>query len=290
MPVGFPLHSFFGAVSIAFGACIGSFLNVCVYRIPRDISLAAPRSFCPACKSKIPWYWNIPLVSFVVLGGHCRYCGARISARYFVVEALTALLFWLVYLKFLPLVPPASEPALGLEPARDFLLLPVYWLVVSGLIAGTFIDFEHLIIPDRITLGGIIAGLVLSTAVPSLHNTGHRFYALYLSAVGAGVGWGLLWLVAVFGRLAFKKEAMGFGDVKLLGAIGAFLGWRAVLFTVMLSSLAGSVVGMVLVALRAKRMQSRMPYGPYLALAAIVWVLWGPFLWDAWLAFLGGAI
>jgi len=269
-------HFFFSALVFVFGACVGSFLNVCIYRIPRELSVVAPRSFCPNCRRQIPWYLNIPLFSYTTLGGKCRFCGNRIAARYVLVELLVAVLFLLVWLKFDLLT---GTTALGLVPLRGGAVIPVYWLVVSGLVLGTFVDFEHLIIPDRVTLGGIAAGLVLSAILPELHGAPDVLTSLLRSAVGLAAGWGALWVVGAVGKLIFKKDAMGFGDVKLLGAIGAFFGWRAVLFNILVSSLLGSLVGLVLVVAGRKGLQSRIPYGPYIALAALVWMLWGERLW-----------
>jgi len=201
------------------------------------------------------------------------------------VELLVAVLFFLVWLKFDHL---AGPPLLGLVPVTDWRLVPIYWLVVVGLTLGTFVDFERLIIPDRVTLGGIAAGLALSFLVPSLHGQESALAGLKASATGAAAGWGSLWAIAVLGKFIFRKDAMGFGDVKLLGAIGAFLGWQAVIFTVALSSLVGSLVGIALVALRKREMQSRIPYGPYLALAALLWILWGSGWWEAYLNFTFG--
>lgn len=281
---------FFGLVSFLFGSCIGSYLNVCIYRIPREMSTNNPRrSFCPSCSRQIPWYLNIPLFSWLILGGKCRYCKERISFRYFVVELLTAVLFLLVFMK---LDVFAGSNPLRIVTVSDGMLVPVYWLMVSGLILGTFVDFEHMIIPDRVTLGGIAAGLVLSTIVPSMHLTPEMLTekwipdagrSLLRSATGAAVGWLLLWSVGVLGTKVFKKEAMGFGDVKLIGAIGAFLGWKAVLFNVMVSSFAGALVGVTLIALGKREMGGRIPYGPYIALAAVLWILWGPAWIDSYI-------
>lgn len=252
-----------------FGACIGSFLNVCIHRIPREESVVHPRSHCPHCGYMIPWYHNIPLVSWVALRAKCAQCRAPISARYFLVELLTAFLFLLVWNRF-----GAS------------VLTPVYWLAVSGLILGTFVDFEHLIIPDRVTLGGMIIGVALSVCFPVLHGLGNRYQSLTASVLGLVVGSGLLLAVAWLGRWVFKKDAMGMGDVKLLGAMGAFLGWKAVIFIIMLSSVAGSLVGGVMVLMRRKEWQSQIPYGPYLALAALLWILGGSAWMDAYVAWL----
>lgn len=253
-----PLVVYLSVLVFCFGACVGSFLNVCIYRIPRDESVVRPRSHCPHCGRLVAWYDNIPLLSFFALGGRCRHCGASISPRYLLVEFSTAVVFLLIWMEY------------GLN-----LRTPVYGLVAAGLILGTFVDFEHMIIPDRVTIGGMITGPVCSLLVPRLHGTLSRVDALVESLMGLAVGFGSLWLVGRLGKMAFKRDAMGFGDVKLLGAIGAYVGWQGVLFSIMLSSLIGSIVGVTLILLNKKQWQSRIPYGPYLAAAALVWILWG---------------
>ncbi len=253
-----------------FGACTGSFLNVCIYRIPRGESVVHPRSHCPHCGKMIVWHDNIPLFSFLILGARCRHCRGPIAPRYFLVELLTAILFTLVWFRY------------GVD-ART----PIYWFVLSGLVMGTFVDFEHMIIPDRVTLGGILFGFIGSALVPALHGVTGVRTSLEEALIGCGVGVGLLWGVAIGGKLAFRKDAMGFGDVKLMGAIGAFFGWQAVIFTVFLSSLLGSLVGIGLIAAGKKEWQSRIPYGPYIALSAIVWMLYGQFwleLYRRWIS------
>lgn len=274
--------AYFTVLVFLFGSCVGSFLNVCIYRIPQELSVVTPRSHCPSCGQLIAWYDNIPLLSFALLAGRCRHCRNRISPRYVLVESLTAVLFLLVWLK-LALAP---EHVFGLTPIATATLLPVYWLFIAGLILGTFVDIEHMIIPDRVSIGGIVAGVVLSPLVPAMHGATGRWNSLLMSLDGAALGFALLWTIAGVGRLIFKRDAMGFGDVKLIGAIGAFLGWRAVLFTLMVSSLVGSVIGVVFVIAGRKQMQSRIPYGPYLALAAVLWVLWGSGWWDAYVNWL----
>lgn len=250
-------------LAFLFGACVGSFLNVCIYRIPEERSVVTPRSHCPECGHMIAWYDNLPMLSYVLLKARCRGCKTRISPRYFSVELLTAVLFLLVWLQY------------GFD-----LRTPVYWLAVSGLILGSFVDIDHMILPDRVTIGGMIAGVILSLVVPSLHGEATMPAGLVASLKGLGLGYGLLWVVARVGRIAFKQDAMGLGDVKLMGAIGALLGWQAVLFTVLVSSLLGSVVGLALVLIGGREWQSRIPYGPYIALAAIIWILYGHTWWD----------
>lgn len=249
------------------GLCIGSFLNVCIWRIPRDESIVWPGSHCPACNHAIAAWDNIPLLSWLILNGKCRHCKAPISPRYFLVELLTGALFtvlWLVH--------------------GWTLQTPVYFLFAGALILGTFVDFDHLILPDRVTLGGMAAGLVLSVAFPALQGQTERLPALLHSLSGLALGYGLLWLVATLGRAALKREAMGMGDVKLLGAIGACLGWPAVLFTIFVSSLSGTVLGLALIAAGKKELQSKIPYGPHIALAAVLWMLCGPACIDLYLS------
>jgi len=270
-------HPLLTVFVVLFGLCMGSFLNVCIYRIPVGLSVVKPRSRCPGCAKDIAWHDNIPVLSYLALRARCRCCGMRIAVRYPLVELLTACFFVLVWLKY---APGPGVRALGLVPMMHVSLLPVYWLMVFGLILGTFVDFDHMIIPDRVSLGGIVAGVLLSIAVPAMHGQSHWLPSLKAAAIGAGVGWCTLWLIGVAGKLALRKDAMGFGDVKLMGAIGAFLGWQGVLFTLVASSFAGALVGVGLVVSGHKDMQSRIPYGPYLALAAVLWMLWGP----AWLA------
>lgn len=279
----FPWFAFFSIMAFTWGACVGSFLNVCIYRIPLDLSVIRPRSHCPQCKQPIPWYLNIPLVSWLALRGRCAGCATPISPRYFGVELLTAALFLLAWLKFD--FAPGPRP-LGLIPIEDWRLVPVYWLLFSGLILGTFVDLEHMILPDRVTIGGIVAGLALSPLVPSMHGTDSRLDALIASGIGAAVGFGTLYAVRVLGRLLFRKEAMGFGDVKWLGAFGAFLGWKGALVSIVLSSFAGSVIGIALVLSGRKALQSKIPFGPYLALAAVLWVLWAQGWWQAYVRLL----
>ena len=263
-PEAFPVLTIF--IFLA-GLCIGSFLNVCIWRIPRDESIVWPGSHCPACNHAIAPWDNLPLLSWILLGGKCRHCRAPISPRYFVVELLTGALFaglWLVH--------------------GWTLQTPVYLFFTAALVLGTFVDFDHLILPDRVTIGGMVAGPILSFAFPPLQGQTERLPALVLSLIGLAVGYGLLWFVAAIGHAILKREAMGMGDVKLLGAIGACLGWPAVLFTIFVSSFSGTLLGFALIALGKKELQSKIPYGPHIALAAVLWMFCGPACIDLYLA------
>jgi len=256
-----PLEAYWVLSAFVFlaGLCIGSFLNVCIWRIPRDESIVFPGSHCPACGHAIAPWDNLPLLSWLILNGRCRHCRGPISPRYFLVELLTGALFtalWLVH---------------GVS-----VLTPVYLLFAAALVMATFIDLDHLILPDRVTLGGMILGPVLSFALPALQGQTQRLPALVHSLIGLALGYGLLWLVATLGRLILKRDAMGMGDLKLLGAIGACLGGQAVLFTIFVSSLTGTLLGLGLIAAGKKELQSKIPYGPHLALAAVLWMLCGP--------------
>jgi leader peptidase (prepilin peptidase) / N-methyltransferase len=348
------LQLYLDFVVFAFGAVIGSFLNVCVHRMPRNESIVSPPSHCPHCNHRIRWIDNIPLVSYLLLGGKCRNCGAKISPRYFLVELLTAMLFLLMWLR----LTQWGQPLQGIA----FLKGPVYWMIIAGLIVATFIDFEHLIIPNEITIGGAVVGFICSVLIPPLQHTESHAVATLRSLLGILAGGLVLFAIAEFGKLLFgrlrvplppgatitisdaklkfpneeidwpdlffrasdkvrfqaatikfadkefhnaaviiredsiavngskylladigpieattneivlPREAMGFGDVKLLAAIGAFLGWQATVFSIFLSSFVGSFVGLTLIALGRKNLQGRIPYGPYIALGALVWL------------------
>lgn len=340
-----PFH-FWSVVFFVFGSMVGSFLNVCIYRMPLGLSVVAPPSHCPHCKYSIPWFLNMPLVTWLVLRGQCKNCRAPISPRYFLVELLTGILFlgcWLAY---------------GHESAR---LAVIYCLLVAGLIVATFIDFEHYIIPDEITIGGTVVGLLLSFH-PLLHQQATALAGFGQGLIGAAVGWGLIYAVVRLGKVMFgrqrmelpvdtriifseaavhlpdkdipyeelfyrqsdeivmqartlelidrcyrdvtvrlspkrlrvgdeefdpetvhqmeavsaeivlPREAMGFGDVKFMAAIGAFLGWQATLFVLVVSSFLGSIVGIIGIVTKGRERFARIPYGPYLAAAAAIWI------------------
>ncbi len=332
------------------GCIVGSFLNVCIYRMPLALSVVSPPSHCPHCRYGIPFYLNIPLVTWLALRGRCNTCGAPISPRYFIVELLTGLAFLSCWLAIGPGSPWVAA---------------IYCLFLSGLIVATFIDFEHFIIPDEITFGGIILGPLISILLPVLHGTTSRLSAFGLSVLEIAVGAGVVYAILRLGKLLFgqqtiklppeskvvftdtalllpdreipyeelfyrktdtiilhartlelvdrgyrdvqvklspsglwigeeeldpekiayleaecaeivlPREAMGLGDVKFMGAIGAFIGWQGALFSLMFSSLIGAAVGIILIILRKREWSSRMPYGPYIALAAAIWIFWG---------------
>ena len=259
------------AFSFAIGACIASFLNVVIWRLPRGESLVSPPSHCPKCGSPIRWWQNIPIVSWLALRGRCAKCRASISPRYIAVETLGGLLFLAALWRF-------------------GLLAPFAWVWISLMIAGSFIDFDHQLLPDFATVGGMVYGVALSVVstlvapgAPALHSPPFQAlqpfgFAPFNSLSGMAFGLGLMWLVRFLGTKAFRREAMGMGDVLLMGAVGALFGPAAVLFTLVLSSLFGSIVGIALVAASKARLGSfaEIPYGPYICLGCLAWMFFGP--------------
>lgn len=237
-----------------FGLVVGSFLNVCIYRMPRDQSIIKPRSHCPKCRKLVAWYDNIPLLSYLLLGGECRYCKEKISLQYFIVELLTGIMFLSFYNSF------------GFS-----VISLIYAIFVCGLIVATFVDFNFRIIPDEIDIGGIVLGLTFSFIYPALQNTGNHLLGLFRSFLGVIIGGGIIWITGVIGDFIFKKETMGGGDVKLLAMIGAFLGWQIAIMTFFIAPLFGAIIG-IIIKLRTKN--SLIAYGPYLSLASIVALFW----------------
>jgi len=238
-----------------FGLIIGSFLNVCIYRIPRNESLVFPGSHCVLCKKSIKWYDNIPLLSYVLLRGKCRFCKASISPRYFFVELISAVCFLILFANF-----------------QFSYMFWIYSLLAFSLIVVTFIDLEFQIIPDRISLVGIFIGIILSVVFPSLMNALTWKKALLNSIIGALAGGGLIYLTGVLGQLAFKKESMGGGDVKLMAMIGAFLGWKLVILIFFLAPFFGAPIGIYV---KLVKKEDIIPYGPYISLASFVAMVWG---------------
>jgi leader peptidase (prepilin peptidase)/N-methyltransferase len=237
------------------GSIIGSFLNVCIYRLPRGESLVYPSSHCVHCNHKIYWFDNIPFLSYLILRGKCRFCARPISFRYFVVELITALLLLTFYAYF----------GLG---AKFF----IFSILGIALIVSSFIDLEHRLIPDAITIPGMVIGLLISFLFPSILGEIKPVNGLLDSLAGLIIGGGSIYAMAVLGKLIFKKEAMGGGDVKLMAMIGAFVGWKLILLVFFLAPFFGAVVGIV-VKIREKK--DTIPYGPYISIATIIAVLWG---------------
>ncbi len=236
------------------------------------MSVSWPGSHCFSCKKPIAFYDNIPVLSWFILRGKCRNCGARFSIRYALIEAFTGVLFLALWM----VVGPSWQ-------------MLAYWLMTFGLLLGSAIDLDDFWIPDRVTWGGIIIGIPLSALIPELHNQATALEGLKASALGAGIGFGSLWAVGWFGKLAFKKDAMGFGDVKLLGAMGAFLGAPAVFFIIFAAAFLGSIVGVTLIVMGKSELGGRLPFGPYLSAAALGWVFGGHRLLQAYLDFVLGA-
>jgi len=262
------------ALALVLGLVIGSFLNVCIARLPLEQSISVPRSHCPQCKKQIAFYDNVPLLSYMLLGGRCRSCKKPISARYPSVEAATGLISVLLYWKF------------GLTVAWGF-----YLLFCCALLVLALIDVDHRILPDPITLNGIWVGVIASVTLAQpgafvtrlltwagLQVDNPRLVAFIGSILGMVVGGGLLWLV---GEVYFRIrgiEGMGFGDVKMMAMVGAFLGAPLTMFTIMMGSLLGSVIGLVLIRFGGKTREYELPFGTFLGIAGIVAVLYGDVL------------
>ena len=266
--------------SFAMGACIASFLNVVIWRVPRGESIVSPPSHCPKCNAEIKWYQKIPILAWLALRGKCANCKAPISPRYILIEALGGLLFLAVWMHYAP---------------RQVLCVPVGWIWVSLMIVGSMIDFDHKLLPDFVTVGGMVLGLLhwlvvsLSFEHWSFRFCVKMFLPLYASVAGLVFGFGLLWLIRWLGSKAFKREAMGMGDVFLMGAVGALDGPVAVLVTLILSSVFGSVVGLSMVALSKTKFGKfvEIPYGPYICLGCLAYMFYGAELIGWYLSLMG---
>jgi leader peptidase (prepilin peptidase) / N-methyltransferase len=233
----------------AFGAAIGSFLNVCIYRLPRKESIVFPASHCTACGKDLAWYHNLPVVSWLMLRGRCAFCGDRISIIYPLIELLTSGLFLLHFWWF----------------GATWLLVPRL-LFACGLLVLAFIDLRHRILPNVITLGGTVVGFLFSLVLPP---------GWIASLIGILIGGGVLFAIGeVYLRLR-GIEGMGMGDVKMLAMIGAFLGWKAVIVTLVLSSMSGAIVGFLLLVTQRGSMKYQLPFGTFLAASALVASLFG---------------
>lgn len=240
----------FAAVAFIFGVIVGSFLNVCICRLPKGESIVSPPSHCPDCSYKIRWFDNIPVISYIFLRGKCRGCGAHISLQYPLVELLNGVLTLLLFLRFGPTLAFAA-----------------LFLFCSALVVITFIDIEHQIIPDEISISGIGVGFVLSFFLK-----GHSWQN---SLLGILLGGGSLLLVAYAYQRLTGKEGMGGGDIKLLAMMGAFLGWKAVPFIIFVSSLVGSLIGVSIMLFHKKDTKLAIPFGPYLAFGAVLYIFYG---------------
>ncbi len=236
------------------GTIFGSFLTVCVHRVPKGQSVVAPRSACPHCGRQIYWYDNVPIFSFLWLRGRCRACHTRIPLRYPIIELANGVGYLLVVWRF-----GFTWPTI------------VYAGLVSVFLVVSWIDWDHKIIPDAITLPGIVVGFLCATL---LLPTGW-----INSLVGILVGGGLLLVLAWVSPFLFGKEGMGGGDIKFLAMVGAFLGWQQALLTLMVGSVVGAVVGIALLATKVLQRGQYIPFGPYLALGGLIAILWGPELW-----------
>lgn len=282
LPLWFPQ-----AVSFCFGACVASFLNVVIWRVPRGESIVSPPSHCPKCGAAIKWWRNIPVISWLALRGKCADCRAPISPRYMFVELLGGLLFLAAYLRL-------SGPEGAIDPYAIPQLL-VWWAWIALMIAGSFIDFDHQVLPDFATQGGMVLGFAHAGAELFRRSAAGEqaaaaagdapFWFLsgpFADAVaGLAVGFGLMWLVRKAGTAAFKREAMGEGDVWLMGAVGAMFGPVAAVATLVVSSLIGSVAGLGLVLLGRTKLGrfAEIPFGPYICMACLAWMFRGPELW-----------
>ena len=245
-----PVTDAFALTALALiGLVIGSFLNVCIHRLPRRTSIVSPGSQCPQCGYVLRWYDNVPVLSYVLLGGRCRGCKARIAARYPIVELITMAVF----------------VAHGLVFGIDIMLVPRL-LFACALIVLFAIDLEHHLLLDVITLPGIVVGLAFSLLLPP---------GIQSAVIGVLVGGGVLWLIGEAYYRYAGEEGMGGGDVKMLAMIGAFLGWKLAVLTLVFSSLAGSLVGLLVIATRRGGMKYALPYGTFLAIGALVASLFG---------------
>jgi len=233
------------------GAIIGSFLNVCIVRLPKRESLIRPSSHCPHCNEPIRFYDNIPIISYILLAGKCRNCKNRISLRYPVVEGLTALMTVALFMRY--------------GPSVQFLLLLLF---SAALLVITFIDLDHQIIPDAVSIPGIPCGVAASLLIPTI--------SWLDSLLGILFGGGLLLLVAVGYKWITGREGMGGGDIKLLAMMGAWLGWKAIPFILLASSLIGLLIGGGSGLVLKKGLRTKIPFGPFLSISSLIYIFFGP--------------
>ncbi len=266
-----------GALFIfAFGASIGSFLNVVAYRLPLGRSLIRPGSTCPRCGKPIPWYALLPVLGYLILRGACAHCKKRVSPRYPIVEALTGFLTVLVVFRYatpLEILSQITGNSYSATPYFTNLRFQVYgeivtalWILYTG-IALSLIDLDHRILPDVITLPGTAVGIILGSLSPTLGLIG--------SLLGVVVGAGGIFLIAKTYEIVRNREGLGFGDVKYLGFIGAVVGWQGVIWVIAIASIVGAVVGLAVITVKKKSLTFALPFGPFLALGAFLIALWG---------------
>lgn len=259
------------AFSFMLGACVASFLNVVIWRAPRGESVVFPPSHCPKCSSRIRWWQNIPILSWLALRGKCANCKMPISPRYILIELLGALLFVAAFWKW--------------QGSIETIFM---WIWIALMIAGSFIDFDHKLLPDFTTVGGMVLGLIYGAILSYFEKS---YIPLMCSGIGLALGFGMLWLIRFLGTLAFKREAMGLGDVFLMGAVGALFGPISVLAVLILSSVFGSVVGLTMVALSKARLGKfvEIPFGPYICFSCLIWMFFSTELINWYLRIIGCA-
>jgi len=242
------------------GLIIGSFCNVCVYRIPKNESIIFPASHCPNCHTTIKAIDNIPLLSYLLLKGKCRQCGEKISIRYPIIEFLNGVIYLSIFLVY----------------GRSLQTL-IYAPLSSALIIISFIDLDKQIIPDEISLPGIVIGFLLSIVIP--------YISYFNSILGIIIGGGIIFLIALAGLAIFKKEAMGGGDVKLSAMIGAFIGWKYILISLFIGFFIGAIAGILLILLKIRSRDDLVPFGPFIVLGSLITILWGENILSWYLGF-----
>lgn len=252
-----PVHNIYIIITLI-GAAIGSFLNVCIYRIPRELSIVTPASRCPGCDKGIKPYDNIPIISYLILIGRCRECKTKISFRYPLIEGLNTLLYVTALWRF----------GLGWH------LIPIF-AFCSAMVVITFIDMDFQIIPNIISIPGAVVGLLAGAIIfPDIFKT-NQILGFWNSLTGLVIGGSLFLLVALLGEWMFNKEAMGMGDVKMMAMVGAFLGWKGVVLTTFTGSLAGTIVSIFMMVYKGKDRHSQIPFGPFLAAGALITLFYG---------------
>ncbi|MBS1368708.1 MAG: prepilin peptidase [Lentisphaeria bacterium] len=267
---------FFIVSSFLLGSCLGSFLNVCIWRMPLGQSIVTAPSHCTKCGTQIRWFDNIPIVSYLSLRGRCRCCKAPISPRYVIVEALTGLLFALLLFK----VGSAQQPPLTLLP---------YFAMTMLCVTTIWIDFEHRLIPDATTYPAMLFGLAVSAAFPSIWGVQNHFASAGFALGSGAAAGGLLALFAIVGRAVAKREVLGWGDVKYAAAAGVLLGLPGACFSVLAGSLFGSLYGIGCAFRNGKSLaRTAVPLGPFLALGSLIWMFAGEKLLRWYLGFFAG--